>query len=306
MSPVNCNETTGNYHQMKRMIFAAAALFAAYAAPASAADISIKDTYSATPANAPAIYKVNSGFAGGYVGASINWENLDVDQRANLDWSRCTKEYGVQCAIRRGVADVFDTEINKDATSFRDSLRGMSDDAITGGVQIGYNWQIGRVYFGPVVKFDLGGPSADLHRVFDGNENDNFAVTSDIEFKVNWKASLVGKLGVQAADWLGVYAIGGIGFVDADVNGKLRAGPIDGIGGLGLTSHDNETLPALTYGIGADIRLSDSWRMFAEWQRFDLDTFDTSSSVLIDCLRYNYSGDADLDVFRVGVNYAFN
>lgn len=275
---------------------------------ASAADVngrvSTKDTYAAPGLTAPAIYKVNSGFAGGYIGASINWENLDVDQRANLDWSRCSEEDGVQCAIRRGVADVFDTEIDKDATSFRDNLRGMSDDAITGGVQVGYNWQVGRVYFGPVAKFDLGGPAADLHRVL-YDEGDG-SITHDIEFKVNWKASLLAKIGVQPADWLGVYAIGGVGFVDVDVNGKLHAGPISGIGGVGLTSHDNETVTALTYGLGADIRLSDQWRMFAEWQRFDLNTFDTSSSVLIDCLKYNYGGDANLDVFRVGVNYAFN
>lgn len=265
---------------------------------AHAADIrtSTKDTYAAPGLNAPAIYKVNSGFAGGYIGASINWENLDVDQRANLDWSRC--DQGTACMFSR----LFD--VDHETTSIRDSLRNMSDDAITGGVQIGYNWQVGRVYFGPVAKFDLGGPAADLHRVLAGD--DDGAITHDIEFKVNWKASLLAKIGVQPADWLGVYAIGGVGFVDVDVNGKLHAGPIPGIGGIGLTSNDNETVTALTYGLGADIRLSDQWRMFAEWQRFDLNTFDTSSSVLIDCLKYNYGGDANLDVFRVGVNYAFN
>jgi opacity protein-like surface antigen len=270
---------------------------------AYAADVnsrtSVKDTYAAPGLAAPAIYKVNSGFAGGYVGASINWENLDVDQRANLDWSRC-EDKCFQKTLGYFLAG------DPSATSVRDNLRDMSDDAITGGVQLGYNWQIGRVYFGPVVKFDLGGPSADLHRVLAASEEGDGSITHDLEFKVNWKASLLAKVGVQAADWLGVYAIGGVGFVDADVNGKLHAGPIPGIGGVGLTSNDNETLTALTYGLGADVRLSDQWRMFAEWQRFDLDTFNSSSSVLIDCLRYDYDGDAKLDVFRVGVNYAFN
>jgi len=243
----------------------------------------------------PAIHK--GAFAGAYFGASVNWENLDVDNGATLDWSGC-EDKRVRCAFSR----LFD--VAHETTSVRDSLRGMSDDKITGGVQLGYNWQVGRLYGGPVVKFDLGGPTASLDRTLAGDEEGS--ISHSLEYSVNWKASILLKGGIQVTDYLGVYALGGVGFVDADVNQALHAGPIPGIGGLGLTSHDNETLTALTYGIGADVKLSDRWRMFAEWQRFDLDTFNSTSSVLIDCLKYNYDGEANLDVVRIGLNYTFN
>lgn len=278
------------------MTLIAFALFGAIGT-ANAADLNRPSTKDAVGGFAigetPAIHK--GAFAGAYFGASVNWENLDVDNGATLDWGNC--ENG---CFRKALGYFLNGDSS--TTSYRDSLRGMSDDEITGGVQLGYNWQVGRLYGGPVIKFDLGGPTANLSRSLD---DDGF-VTHDLEYSVNWKASILLKGGIQVTDYLGVYALGGVGFVDADVNQALHAGPIGGIGGLGLTSHDNETLTALTYGIGADVKLSDRWRMFAEWQRFDLDTFNSTSSVLIDCLKYNYDGEANLDVVRIGLNYTFN
>src|SRR5687767_9391425 len=123
---------------MKNMIFAAIAVIVGVM-PAGAADIfggSVKDE----PTSFPAIYRTAAHFGGGYMGASINWENLDVDQRGSLTWNCC--------------------ESGEPESLFNGKLPGMNDDAFAGGVQAGYNFELGRAYFGPLVKFDLGGPSA--------------------------------------------------------------------------------------------------------------------------------------------------
>lgn len=274
---------------MKKYILAAIAVFAA-AVPVGAADIggSIKDTFS----NAPAIQTVGrTGFGGGYVGASVNWSNLEVDHRGSVDWSSCD-----------------DCPMNDEYQRISDKLPGMSDDEFTGGIQAGYNFTAGAVYFGPVVKFDLGGPSATLRRTLIENpEGDFLDTTGKIEMDVNWTATLAAKLGVQVADWLGVYGLIGVGFVDVDARGGLHVNlqPMT-VQGVSLhTQNHSDTITALTYGLGVDVKLTERWRAFAEYQRFDLETFNAGGSFVLDCIEYGYAANADLDVVRVGLNVAF-
>lgn len=265
------------------------------AMPASAADAwSSKDAPAPYSQAAPTV--AQTGFSGAYIGASVNWENLDVTQKGSLTCVGCgeTPDEPEASIAEKG-------DFAEDVTLLTGRLPSMSDDDFTGGVQIGYNWQFGRLYGGPVAKFDLGGPTASLHRTLDVDDE----VTGDLQMIVNWKATLAAKLGVQVTDFLGVYGLLGIGLVDADVNGRLHAGPAGGGIGINSAAH-SETLAALTYGVGLDVKLSDRWRGFAEWQRFDLDTFDASGGVVLDRLQYGYQGEADLDVVRVGINYSFN
>jgi opacity protein-like surface antigen len=264
---------------MKNFILAAIAVIASVM-PASAADVFGGSTKDA-PIELPAIYRTAAHFGGGYVGGSVNWENLDVDQRGSLTFDCC--EYS-------------------NPTTIPVKLPGMSDDTFAGGVQAGYNFELGRVYVGPVVKFDLGGPSATLKHSFDERGD----VTGELNFDVNWSATIAAKFGIAVTDRIGVYGFAGVGFVDVDVNGNVHANLGGPIGGIGLNSAaHNETVTAFTYGVGGDLKITDRWRAFAEWQRFDLDTFNASGSVLLDCIIYGYKGNAELDVIRVGLNVAF-
>ncbi|HVQ43859.1 MAG TPA: outer membrane beta-barrel protein [Candidatus Saccharimonadia bacterium] len=257
---------------MKYLLILIAGVIMSYVAPANATDLrSTKD--------APAfdtMTKAPIGFGGGYVGGSVNWSQIDVSQSASIS-------------------------IGDESASF--GLPGMSGDEFSGGVQIGYNFEAGRLYGGPVVKFDLGGPTASLHHTFATDEDGEALATGDLKMTVNWTATLAGKGGIRVTDWLGVYGLLGIGFVDVDVDGRAHVGrPGQGIG---LHENATDTVTAFTYGAGVDLKLSDNWRAFAEWQRFDLDTFNAQGSILFDQIRYGYKADSDLDVIRVGVNYAW-
>lgn len=273
---------------MKKFLIAALAAIAAHTS-AGAADIGVstKDSYS----DAPAIYKVNSGFGGAYVGGSVNWSNLDVDHSGSLDWSQCD-----------------DCPMNDDRQQISGKLPDMSDDEFTGGIQAGYNFAMDRIYLGPVVKFDLGGPSASLKRtILDNPNGDTYDTTGKIDFEVNWSATVAAKVGVQVLDNVGVYGLIGVGFVDVDARGSahMNLSP-SSIGGFGVrTDNHSDTVTAFTYGFGVDAKITERWRAFVEWQRFDLNTFDASGSLLLDCIEYGYKADADLDVVRVGLNVAF-
>ena len=274
---------------MKHLILAMIAVVAGTLS-GNAADLdrsSIKDTF----ADAPAIYKVNSGFGGGYVGASVNWSSLDVGHSGSIDARNCDK-----------------CEHNDEWQFASGTLPGMSADEFSGGIQAGYNFEIGRVYVGPVVKFDLGGPSASLNRKLIDSDlpNDLGDATGAIDFEVNWSATVAAKLGVQVLDRVGVYGLIGVGFVDVDARGSAHLNVGGPVGGFGVrTDNHSETVTAFAYGAGVDVKITDRWRAFAEWQRFDLDTFNANGSVLLDCIKYGYKADADLDVVRVGLNAAF-
>lgn len=275
---------------MKRMLIAAIAAIAA-ATPISAADIdgSFKDSL---PRPAEISRIENTGFGGGYVGASVNWSSLDVDHSGSLDGRNCD-----EC------------EHNDDRQFISGKLPGMSDDVVNGGMQIGYNFTaFERFYFGPVAKFDLGGPSASLRRTLIEGDEDGFGETNGkIEMDVNWTATLAAKLGIQVIDRVGIYGLIGVGFVDVDASGSvhmnLQPSPIGGIS-VNTPTH-SETVTAFTYGAGVDVKLDERWRLFAEWQRFDLETFSANGSIFADCLKYGYDADPTLDVIRVGVNVAF-
>jgi opacity protein-like surface antigen len=276
---------------MKHLILAMIAVVAGTLS-GNAADLdrsSIKDTFAA---NVPAIQEVGrAGFGGGYVGASVNWSSLDVGHSGSIDARNCDK-----------------CERNDEWQFASGTLPGMSADEFSGGIQAGYNFEIGSVYVGPVVKFDLGGPSASLNRtIFDDPRGRDGDVTGAIDFEVNWSATVAAKLGVQVLDRVGVYGLIGVGFVDVDARGSAHMDLSSlSIGGAGVrTDNHSETVTAFAYGAGVDVKITDRWRAFAEWQRFDLDTFNANGSVLLDCIKYGYKADTDLDVVRVGLNAAF-
>jgi outer membrane immunogenic protein len=122
------------------------------------------------------------------------------------------------------------------------SLRFSNDTELVGGVQAGYNWQLGSWVLG---------------------------VEGDIDFaeNVNYLASARGRLGWAAGNWL-FYGTGGVAFIDTDTdfavvstnqgpfsfsNGESDTGYVVG-GGIDYKISPNLSLgaEALYYGFGSD------------------------------------------------------
>jgi outer membrane immunogenic protein len=248
--------------------------------PAAAADIygGMKDK----PAGGGLYQEETPTFAGVYIGGSVNWNFLNVDQNVGF------AEDCESCYIR-GVVDnmnEFASVTNLDDTS----------DAFGAGVQTGYNFQIGRIYGGPRISFDYLGAEAGFSHTEDGT-------TAKLGADVEWLLSAGGKLGVAVHERVGVYAH--LNWVHANVgmSGSLRED--DNV--VGSISSD-KTVNGVSYGGGVDIVLAPNWQLFVEYTHVDLDDVKLSGIVNagdVDCITYDYKGSLDLDLVKVGLNYRF-
>lgn len=269
---------------MKTIIAFAVALLGISAAHAADLPTSLKDRFDNRPAIAQQVTDISPApvWSGFFVGGSLNFDRLDTENSGGVDWSDCDH------CTRRYLDEYFDT---KGAIASR--LPDLDDTGISGGVRAGYLFQAGRVYGGPVLMADFGKVEAELNHSFDDDVRGKLSIGS------SWRAAGVVKGGVIVTDWLGVYGFAGVGLVDVDVNASLS----DGDETVSIMNY-RDTVTALTFGAGADLKLSQNVAAFAEWQRFDLDSFDGSKTV--DCFRFVHHGNADLDVIRVGLTYTFN
>jgi outer membrane immunogenic protein len=263
-----------------RTILAAAVL--ALATPAGAADIfrgGLKDG----PADTVQVETSSNPFAGLYVGVFGAWEKMDVEHGGSVEVTDDCQNCGIRRFIGDGVAG---------------DLPGIDDDAFAFGVNAGYNFTAGRVYFGPRVSFSYGETEATLSA---GEVGLPGSISGDLTVSKDWLAEIDGKIGVALTDRIGVYVVGGLAFMDleARVRGGLTGGP-----DLVDISH-SETLTGWSAGVGADVVLFGNVKAFVEYKHFDFDTLSGSGTALEDCVAYTYGADTKFDTIKVGFNMNF-
>src|SRR5688572_214558 len=90
---------------------------------------------------------------------------------------------------------------------------GTSKDGILGGGQIGYNWQFNNFVLG--IEGQMSGSDLGASRTVT-NGFDSLTLSAD----VNWIASLTGKFGFTANNWL-FYMKGGAAWIDVGADATL-------------------------------------------------------------------------------------
>ena len=140
-------------------------------------------------------------------------------------------------------------------------------NGVMGGVQVGYNWQVGQFVFG--AEADLQGSGAE----------DTFAAW---KFSNPWFGTLRGRAGYAFSNVL-VYGTAGLAF------GELRAQT------FGWT--ESHTSAGWTIGAGAEVGFAPNWTAKLEYLYIDLST----SQFAITGVSNGYSA----SVVRAGVNYHF-
>lgn len=275
---------------MKRLI----ALFVAgmtLASGAHAADV-YRGTYSTKDAPTTAITTTveRPGFAGPYAGVSLSWQAMDVEHRGDLS------------------AGFFGLGEYKQIASGK--LADMSDQSFRGGVQVGYQWQLGRLYAGPRLAVDFGKVEAGLSRV-DTFGDDGFSASHYGKLKVSsdFLATASLKLGVAITDNVGIYGVGGLSIADIDVEGNGSwSADYDGkqlfSGFAPWQAANSETKLGWHIGAGVDFVMGD-WNAFAEYTYHDLGTVDSSGTVYAGAIAYNHEADVTLNVVKAGVNRRF-
>lgn len=235
----------------------------------------------------------SSPFAGPYAGISVSWQNQEVDHGGTLAFPNALTENGFTYG---------------EPVSGR--LADMEDDAFRFGAQAGYNWQIGRVYFGPRVSLDIGKLESAMSRTDVLFEDDGFSVQHDGKLSVStdYLAAASLKLGIAVTNNIGVYGL--VGVSAADVN--MRAG-----GSWSATDGENQFRNILPWeaansdmrvgyhlGGGVDLVLGD-WQVFAEYVRHDLGTIESRGTTYGGLISYTHEADVIVDVVKAGVNYRF-
>ena len=155
----------------------------------------------------------------------------------------------------------------------------LSASGFLGGVQAGYNWQVGQFVYGVEADFQgsdvkgelsIGGPS--------------------LETKVDWFGTVRARIGYTPVDRFLVYGTGGLAYGHEKLD-------ISGLGGPSFS----KTKVGWTVGAGAEYAITNNWSLKSEYLYTDLGktTFDLPGP----------GPDADVKVpfhtVRVGLNYKF-
>lgn len=237
-----------------------------------AADLPVKaPIYKAPPV---AVYN----WTGFYLGGNVGWglEHLDVTNVGTIN-----------------------------STNFPAGYSSSADlDGVLGGVQAGFDWQ-----FNPNWLVGIGG-DYDWSGIKGDSDNIgavNSAVVSHIHRTTPWLATLTGRVGFVANDWL-LYAKGGAAWARA----KSDSYTTNAAGATTTTTTGEETRTGWTVGGGVEYRFAPHWSALLEYDYMDfgtetvsqLVTMGTSAPVLtgVTLLR---DSTLHVNVVKAGVNFRF-
>jgi outer membrane immunogenic protein len=190
------------------------------------------------------------------------------------------------------------------------SAAGRKPEGIIGGAQAGYNWQSGRLVAG--LEADLSGTDIHSSNDFSGAVGVTRFVHTDQ--RLEWLATVRGRIGFLPAEQLLLYATGGLAVGQVSTNSNLTTTVPNNIPaciaaniGICFGSSDRSTRVGWTVGAGAEYAFSSNWSVKAEYLFVSLER---STSTGLDT-RFNpplqLFADTrnDFHIARVGVNYRF-
>jgi outer membrane immunogenic protein len=154
----------------------------------------------------------------------------------------------------------------------------------------------------------------------------NLTDNAFLETKVNWLASVRGRLGYASSQWL-LYGTGGVAFADVGYTGNINCTGIPGTlcpgGAQALRSSGSETRVGFVVGAGAEFKPTKNWVLGAEYlfYRFDGDATSTGGYTTVatgapapfyecsvagqNCGRFTY-GSFDVQTVRARLSYQFD
>jgi outer membrane immunogenic protein len=239
---------------LKTSLLASASLGAIMLATgAHAADLGARPVYKAPPAP-PAPWSWTGIYVGGTIGAVAAHSSMADDPAA--------------AAVYLG-NDIADS----DTTS------------VIGGLEAGYNWQIGHVVLG--VEGDISWSSVNRTVVLPGLDPDSFSS------RLNDLWTVRGRLG-WAADRALFYATGGAAF--ANLNNQVNSPSFL------FTAAPSSTVAGWAAGAGFEYALTNHWTAKAEYLHVGFEDRTATDNA---GFGYGFKFKDSLDIGRVGINYKF-
>jgi opacity protein-like surface antigen len=266
------------------------AILALLAGVASAQAADIRGSSKDTPAHVLPSEPASTAFSGAYAGVSISWQSFDVEHRGSL------------AAGMFGMGDYETIAAGK--------LPDLSEQSFRIGAQAGYNWRVGRLYFGPRFAVDFGEVEASMSRVdtlIDNGEGGTWKHHGKLSVSSDFLATASLKLGIAVTENVGVYGIGGISMSDIDVNASGKHIISDGeesVSFLPWQAANSETKIGWHIGAGAEFDLG-FWNAFAEYTYHDLGEVESRGTVYGGLIAYDHKADVTMNVVKIGVNRRF-
>lgn len=296
---------------MKKLLLATAA-FGALAFPALAADMASAPVYKAPPP----ISVCN--WCGFYVGATAGgaWNDNDPVNVVTTNSFNAGPPLSNAQGMTNGPASAAATTANI----------GASRVGFTGGVEAGYNWQLGNAVAGfeTDIQAITGKSSATVTQVVPrvGFPGLNYTGTVAVSSKVDYVGTVRGRLGFLVAPTLLLYGTGGLAYggtssSTAITGAETPAVQTNDIAGTGATSGARV---GWTGGAGLEWLFMSHWTLKAEWLHYDLGSVTysngtmngivaASSPLFAGLVRFTDVSTSSVrfsgDLVRAGVNYKF-
>lgn len=162
-------------------------------------------------------------------------------------------------------------------------LADINASGFLGGVQAGYNWQLGQMVYG--IEADFQGSTAK------GSVSDASIGLVELSNKVDWFGTLRARVGYTPTDRVMIYGTGGLAY--GHVKSEL-------VTDAPFTGSSSKTKAGWTVGTGIEYALGTNWTVKPEYLYTDL-----GKSTILSSGGASLKNDIAFHTVRVGLNYKF-
>lgn len=286
---------------MRKFFFGCIALSTLVAAPATAADMAVKQPVYKSPVSRVVAHNWTGFYLGGNVGYS--WGLAHEDNNVTITALGAGLNFG-----------------NNFITPSSASLRSRLNGAL-GGIQAGFNWQRESWVYGLEADIQATGQRGDSLSQFSGflgaivnGVPATGTITYTANYKLPWFATFRGRLGLAGERWL-LYGTGGLAVAKIEASSAAIltfSDPFIGPTTPAQPSATRDVRAGWVLGAGIEAALTDRWSFKVEYLHLNFGGFDHAfSTPTVPTAFANITSAGNLhtrftdDIVRVGVNYRF-
>jgi len=232
-------------------------------------------------------------WGGLYVGGNIGWAGSRHSAQTTTQFDP-SKYYNVP-SDQNDIQEVGDQDLD-------------SND-LTGGGQIGYNWQFRWCVFG--IETDFNSLSTDIFtsrsKPYTAAPTGTLTITSTAQ--TNWLWTVRPRLGFAIDRWL-FYGSGGLTLANLEADFSVSDDYSVALGNVAEHQNISETKAGWTVGGGVEVRLDKNWSIRSEYLYADLGTLSGDTHDMYTTGGYSpntihHEADFTVHLVRVSLNYKF-